>query len=336
MASNEKEDNRCFLELFISMDKNFIFGAGALLVSLHENNTNMKFRVHIVASKTDLPSIKKKLCSRIEGLYTKIFEFELYSFENFGKFHQLNKALNRRMAIQCGRLLIGDIKKFTSDKVLFIDADIVCLGSIDALVNTKLSDEEIIVASPEYRKNCEICGHHVYRYFWGGVMLIDVNKWNALKIGDKCTDFVCKYKPKHNDQDAVNVILNRRWQAFPDNFQSIWNIHKDTVFLHYVAAKPWEPWHFYDINRDAVKVFRKYARIFEPNVSNWISFKHNKDTMINFNSYSPRFSSKWISRLMLKRGMYRGWIYFLIKHLIIKVCQKGLLGFFLMRSNTRT
>ena len=76
--------------------------------------------------------------------------------------------------------------------------------------------------------------------------------------------------------------------------------------------------------------------MFEPDVTQWISFKQDKDTLVNFNWFHARKAMKWLSKLFLKRGNYKAFIYFYWRHLQIKIKQKGIIGILLMKSNTRS
>lgn len=193
----------------------------------------------------------------------------------------------------------------------------------------------MLFATDVGESNIRVCGKIVPQYFNSGVLFINIAQWNKSKIGEIATDLVCKYQPKLPDQDALNAALCDRWQTLPEHFQSSWVCHPKTVFIHYVGAKPWEPWHFKH-NPDAVNYFRQCAKIFAPNVSLWITFKPQKNAWINFSRYKTRKASKWIAKLMLKRKHYGACLHFYALHLRTKIKQKGIIGILLLRSNTRS
>lgn len=322
------------LDVFLSMDSNFVFGAGTLIVSVIENNPNIFLAVHVLSSIADHDYIQKKFGDRINELYPNNFSITLHTLEQFEKFTRISNVVNRRMAVQCGRLFLGDIKDFAGTTVLFIDADVVCCAPFLDMLEPDY-ESKVLLASASPAKG-DICGFSVNKQFWAGLMFVNKQTWNDFEVGEKCTQFICKYRPKYNDQDALNVVLNDNWKALPNEWQAMWHKPEEAAFVHYPAGKPWDPWVYNTADKDAVSLFRKYAKIFEPDVTKWISFKKEKDSLINYSKYSTRFATKWIAKRMLKRGHYFGFVYFMIQHYIVKVRQKGIIGLLLFRSNTRS
>lgn len=323
------------LDVLMCFDRSFIFGAGAFISSLIKNNEDIDFIFHICQPVSDRQIIAQRLISRINSIFHSTYTFNQYNFEDFAQYKFICQKLNSRMAAQCVRLFAGEIFSYSGNLVLYADADIICLQSIKELIKSHLNHGVAVKAMAGSRALPSVCGTPIKNYFWSGLMLINVNEWRTLNIGERASSLVCKYKPKFADQDTLNALLQDRWEAFPEHVQSLWEYHQDIIFLHYVTGKPWMPWMF-KYNREAVSLFRQYAKLFEPDVTKWISFKESRDVLVNFSQVSARKASKWIAMLLLKRHSYKGFIYFYFKHIVLKFKQKGLIGVILMRSNTRS
>lgn len=177
----------------------------------------------------------------------------------------------------------------------------------------------------------------VDHYFCSGVMVFNIDKWKTTNLDERCLEFVLKECPVLPDQDALNVICSDELVFIENKYQVYQgqNSVVDRVFLHFAGTKPWCPWFpLYFI--DDVNSFRKACKLFEPDVTQWISFKPNKNTLVNFNHFHARKAMKWLSQLFYKRKNYKAFLYFYFKHLQIKVKQKGLLGILLFKSTTRS
>ncbi len=223
--------------------------------------------------------------------------------------------------------------------LIYTDVDIICTGSLDYLADVDLGESPlgVIPNDPTFQHIEEVKGgYRLNKYFGSGVMVFNLNKWSKTSLDEKCIEFIAKNRPRYPDQDALNVICDGLTFMLPKRYQEIWETKEDTVFVHYVGEKPWMPWckssskfPLHEIN-----LFRKFAKIFEPNVGLWLSFNKDKDVLLNFANH--RKGTKWISKKLFKRGFTKAGLYFYARHLYIKVKQKGLIGTLLFRSNTRS
>lgn len=229
----------------------------------------------------------------------------------------------------------SELRNLHGNILIYLDTDILCCSAIPDFDTLPFDPDTVLLATDFGEQHHEVCGTYLGRYFNSGILFINMPQWKERRVGDVSTELVCKYRPKYPDQDALNAVVKDNWRALPEHMQHCWEVKADTVFVHYVAAKPWEPWNFH-LNRESVRYFIQCATLFEPDTAKWISFKANKQAWINFTRYKGRTASKWLARLMLKRGHYAAAAYFYLQHLKIKVKQKGIIGILLLRSNTRT
>ena len=61
--------------------------------------------------------------------------------------------------------------------------------------------------------------HKKNRYFNAGLILFDTQKWNAQQITQKIRQFlIANPQVANQDQDALNAILNNRWQLLDPKY----------------------------------------------------------------------------------------------------------------------
>ena len=172
------------------------------------------------------------------------------------------------------RFLIPLILKDVTDRVLYLDADIVCLNSIENLKKINIDNKIIAVIeeSNDYvvKKRVKDLSLTSKKYFNSGVLYININNWINRDINNKLINYAKSVKDLiFPDQDILNVILEKDClyidqkynYTFDVRYKSnryIYNLPQNIVFLHYVGKfKPWQKWCMHP----AKKIFEKYANI---------------------------------------------------------------------------
>ena len=329
------------LHVILCIDSNFILGAGTLIISLLKNNSDCFFHYYIYTLKEEQVFIKEQISKRLGNSSLKNFTLTFIDFNHIKGFSELQQNVNKRVLMCVGRLIaINDCPVPQDvDRLFYFDTDMLCVNyGISGLTEIHL-EEKILAANPIIHKQDPLKVFNCKRkhYFCAGFLVINLKEWKNKKIGEKSTRFVIEKKPKFSDQDALNVVCEDHIVLLPNKFNETWTIVNDTVIVHYVGIKPWCPWIWNNVScYSAINVFRQYAKLFEPDVTKWITFKKDKFALVNFNSFSARFATKWISKQFLKKGNLKVALYFYLQHLLIKVRTKGIIGILLLRSNTKS
>ena len=160
--------------------------------------------------------------------------------------------------ITYARFLIPNIFPDNVDRVLYLDADILVLGSLAPLWETNL--EENVVGAVLDGMDLQIkCGKsgleevpRVQDYFNAGVLLINLDQWRKKQISEKALNYLIQHpRSPFSDQDAINVScdglwkkLDSRWntQIYYEN-KKISDISPELRprIVHFVTrAKPWD------------------------------------------------------------------------------------------------
>lgn len=164
------------------------------------------------------------------------------------------------------RIIAFNIISAMTDKILYLDADIMVTGCIDDFWKATLNDKQYAIVVGDiieemFKKNMIDNGKKLERYFNSGVMFVDLIKWNAENYTDICIANIKKYRYKFMDQDALNVVLDGKCLYFDRKFNYICDLGQimnhvkiissveavpsslDARIVHFCGrSKPWHSW----------------------------------------------------------------------------------------------
>ncbi|AFI92575.1 lipopolysaccharide 3-alpha-galactosyltransferase [Pectobacterium parmentieri] len=179
------------------------------------------------------------------------------------------------------RFIIADYFYKTLDKVLYLDADIICNGSLQELIQLDLSNHiaaVVLDGDSNWWKNRaqkfqqpELSNG----YFNSGVLLIGVNNWHQATVTENSMRFLTDPEMKkvitHPDQDILNILLAGKFHQLGNKYNTQFSINyelkysngesapspisNETVFIHYIG--PTKPWHKWAANYTCTKYFLK-------------------------------------------------------------------------------
>ncbi|TVP46546.1 MAG: glycosyltransferase family 8 protein [Mongoliibacter sp.] len=133
------------------------------------------------------------------------------------------------------RLLIPDLLK--EDKILYLDADIIVLGSLKPIWETDLTNDYLAaVWTPGVDWSPKLGVEKEDGYFNSGVMLMNLRQWRENNLGRKVVEFVHE-NPKlirFVDQCGLNVMVKNRWKKLPVKY----NLTMDFYEEEYEADDP--------------------------------------------------------------------------------------------------
>lgn len=264
-CQKSKSDNT--FNIAFGIDKNFLFGCGVAIASILLNNKTANFEFHVF---TDYFSDEDKLrFSELAGQYNTCIKVYLI---NCDKLKTLPYTKNWSYATYF-RFVIADYFYHKIDKLLYLDADIACKGSIQELVDYAFAENEIAAVVTERdvewwtnRANTLTTPELVSGYFNAGFLLININEWQKNDISTRAIEMLripeWVEKITHLDQDVLNVLLAGKVNFIDGKYNTRFSINyelKDdvvnpvndnTVFIHYVGpTKPWHEWASYPVSQ---------------------------------------------------------------------------------------
>lgn len=250
------------------IDNNYVRCCSTSIVSFCKNNPHQNFHFHIVSSSLTKDSINKlKALAQQHNININIYIIDNTYFNKL----PTQKAFPTSMYF---RFLLPILNKNLS-KIIYIDADIICLNNIQELLSINLNNH-IIAAVPDTtdmnqaRNNALNLKNHIY--FNSGMLLINIQEWNKYNISNKLIEILSttSYDFKFPDQDALNLILTQKITYLPKKlnyFNGFYPWHKDSItnkeiiLLHFTSSpKPWDlGWEVSsmsnDYNRDLYKTY---------------------------------------------------------------------------------
>ncbi len=176
------------------------------------------------------------------------------------------------------RLLIPPTIAPIADRVLYLDGDILCRGSLQYLTKLNFQDNAVAVVSDRDERS-RIKRKGTSRYFNSGMMLINLKQWTKDNLFD---DIVCRaetnarHTGKHfsfHDQDILNEMLDGKSLYIDKKYNYLYNLdrqslfakqpvnedYKDKVIIHFAGhAKPWHDWvQNWDVVKEYAAIQRK-------------------------------------------------------------------------------
>jgi lipopolysaccharide biosynthesis glycosyltransferase len=263
------------LNILMCTDALFQQHAAVCLASLLANNPELFFDIVIVArvdQELDKDKIQRSLMH---------FPNHLLSFQEF------SLPANLLLPLRPGthytvdtytRLWLGKFFPPTANRVLYLDADIVVVGSIAPLWNTDLAGNLMgAVDIPGSDRGVTLLAMRPEDgYFNAGVLVIDLEQWRATNAEEIVIDYI-RANPERvrYDQDALNACfynrtkrLDYKWNAISPFFREplalpldraeIEAVRRNAQIIHFNGgSKPWS--YFCDHPRRAE--YEKYLRM---------------------------------------------------------------------------
>jgi lipopolysaccharide biosynthesis glycosyltransferase len=265
------------VSILICTNALFLQHAAVCLASLLANNPDFFFNIVIVGRVTeDLD--EEKLRRSLVG-----FSNYLLTFQKFAPPADLLLPLEPHAHYTIDtytRLWLGEFFPETVDRVLYLDADIVVVGSIAPLWSTDLGGALMgAVDIPGSDQGVRRLAMRMEDgYFNAGMLLIDVAQWRATRAELTVLDYI-RLNPERvsYDQDALNACfrsrtkrLDYKWNVIrpfyreplvlPLGRAEIEAIRRDAQIIHFNGgSKPWS--YFCDHPRRAE--YEKYLRMTE-------------------------------------------------------------------------
>jgi len=252
------------------VDGHYLRAMAATIASIIEHNPEQAFTFHVLSffmQDEEQQKLKQFECNPL--VKTSV---HLVDPDDFADLSHLFGSSHYSSAI-FSRLLIPTILEESADRVLYLDADILCVGSLRPLI--ELQDRgEIATVVPDapitVQRRFEALGLPNQRYFNSGVMLINIKRWLQSKITEKTLEVLSSDRKdmRFPDQDALNLVLHETVRYVSPRFNYLYDLIHDlnlnrtairpwgeAVLVHFAGAvKPWCDWSGHDIR----SLFRHY------------------------------------------------------------------------------
>ncbi|EMB4324134.1 lipopolysaccharide 3-alpha-galactosyltransferase [Pluralibacter gergoviae] len=244
------------------IDQNFLFGCGVSITSILQHNPAMAFVFHVFIDA--ISDADARRFAELADRYQTTVEIHIVNCERLKAFPTTK---NWSVAMYF-RFVIGDYFIGRQEKILYLDADIVCKGDIRGLAEADLMDcvagavAERDAAWWAIRADSLDCPALAQGYFNSGVLLIDIRRWQSEHVSGKAmemlSDSAITRRLSYMDQDILNMILLGKVRFLDGKYNTQFSLNyelkprfvspitAETVLIHYVGpTKPWHAWACY-------------------------------------------------------------------------------------------
>ena len=238
------------------VDDNYVPPMGIMITSLALHNPGRRIVCHIFYKEISRANREKltELVSTWPQVSLKLYAVDKQLFRHFSTTPLYTEATYYR--ILAGAILAGRVKK-----LIYIDADTLCLGDFSSLLTEDFAGKTILAVAdqgkgwPEYIRQEKIDSD---RYFNAGFLYIDLEKWNEADLSMRMFDLLQTRRFTFLDQDALNVLACHEVKFIDEKYNrfciltanlSSEDIAKNekmpagTIFVHFAGrTKPWHEW----------------------------------------------------------------------------------------------
>ena len=213
------------IPVFLTSDNAYAPFVAVTIVSVMEN-TKSFVDFYVLDSGVSEESKRKIRCSikKYPNCYVEFIGMDDASFDHLPEAEvvHITKATYNRLLIP---VLKPDLKK-----VIYSDVDVVFLGDIKELYDESLDGETIGVVHDagfliydnlfNYRGRLDLPPGH--QFFYAGLLLIDVEKWNNDNITKKLMQisYDCCDKLFLGDQDILNIYFGSKYKLLSAKYEA--------------------------------------------------------------------------------------------------------------------
>ena len=242
------DNNQSILDILLCFDDNYALPAGVNIFSIVESNPLQQIHFHLFTHNLSDENRRK-----FSGIKFDNIAITEYVINDEFKIDEQNTEQFPLSA--CVRLIAPIILKNTTDKLLYVDSDTLCINSLADIDHIDL--KEIIVAAiadVPYMQQTQCAKYDVVQgtYFNSGVMLINISLWCEEEITDKTLKLLNSgEKYQYPDQDVLNICVGQKRLILPRKFNNLLalsingnddaNVPNGTIFIHYITKN--KPWH---------------------------------------------------------------------------------------------
>ena len=239
------------LNIGFGIDENFARPMGVAMTSVLVNNPGQPLFFHVF---TD--GIKQEDHKRLQQL-VQLFPvaIKLYYIDP-NIFRELRSTMQWSIATYY-RFIMGQVLYEQVEKILYLDADIICRGPLNELKQVDFGGKTVaavndLIDSYHFPIRMKKLGITSGKYFNAGMLYIDINRWHEKDISERSLAALTAEPEKYDylDQDVLNLLLENDICYIDKKYNFVYNMEKSTwelpagvILLHYATRqKPWHRW----------------------------------------------------------------------------------------------
>lgn len=264
-----QEAGQNYFHIALAGTTDYIPRLGVVLWSAAKSNPDLPLAFHLFVNA--LPADEEnKLREAVHQLHCVIYVHIVDDEGLRPLMAEKSKAAYSRVPAYWYRFVVPATLKRMTDRVLYLDGDVMCYGSLKELVKLDFHGNIAAVVSDRGEQHhAEEVGSD--RFFNSGMMLINISQWEKERMFEKTADLArksvnhidargrCKelHGAKYNDQNILNVLLDGKLLFLPTKYNYIYVLtfyafmekqpenkdFRDQIIIHFAGhTKPWHSW----------------------------------------------------------------------------------------------
>lgn len=248
------------MNLLFAIDDNFVQQLETVLLSIHLNTKSQEFNIYVLQKKRLAKEAElAAFCKQLKMTYHPVMVKQSL-FENA-------PVTDRYPTTIYYRLLAHQMLPQDLHKILYLDADILCINDLSPLYNTALGNNLFASAihasltnTTDVINKIRLQNFGADGYYNSVVLLMNLDLMRQEVDANQIFDYIRRHILLLPDQDVLNALYSERIKTIPDQLYNFdtrngkiyetislgeWDLDwviKNTVILHYCGReKPWLP-----------------------------------------------------------------------------------------------
>lgn len=235
----DAQDKRDSLFIAFNINDLFFKPLGAEITSILETNADLSLEFFVFID--DFSEINRVNLQKTAEKYKCNIHFYVMDMSIYQNFHIKVKRFSRVTYI---RIVMPWILRHYTKKYLYLDADMICVGSLRKFLQIDLKDKAVGALTYHTPERIEFLKMKNGVYFSDGLMWIDIDNWIKQEITEKVFSYqgADPNRFKGQTQDLLNIVLDGNIQPIPNLYHHMnKNFDVEGILIHYSGRdKPWE------------------------------------------------------------------------------------------------
>lgn len=227
------------MHIAFNVNDGFFMQTGVAITSILENNQEKAFCFHIFCDGVS-DTNKEKMSQTMEKYHTKCIIYIM----DMGPFQAFHIKTRHFCRVTYLRSVMPKILKGLTDKYLYMDADMICVGDISEIERIDLEGYPFAAASEtpqavEYKTT--FLHQKSGKHFNDGLMWIDIAEWEKENITEKIFSYQGADPSMFSgqSQDIMNLVLDGDIKFIDRKFNG--GSENGVLIYHYNGRnKPWQ------------------------------------------------------------------------------------------------
>ncbi len=277
------------MHIAFNVNDGFFMQTGVAITSILENNRHKAFCFHIFCDGVSDANLgKMQQTAERYGTQMRIYIMDMQPFQSF---HIKTRHFSRVTYL---RSVMPKILQSVTDKYLYMDADMLCVGDIGEIEKIDLQGYPLAAASETpaaVKYKTEFLHQKSGKHFNDGLMWIDIAAWERERLTERIFSYQGADPSRFSgqSQDIMNLVLDGDILFIDHRYNG--GSDKGVLIYHFSGRnKPWQM-----VLDEAARLWRHYL-----DISVWDSIKDPNPPK----EPSHYFNHKLMMQYYAKRGQY--------------------------------